>query len=131
VREVSLAVPAVQTLVRLSEYRCTIAPQAPMSALQQRISETLASESLPRERRRDKEIRRYDLRPQIDSLWIAEWADNAGVLGMLLQTDEKATGRPDEVLAVLGLSDDVRSIHRVKLILASPPYAPPRKPARR
>ena len=120
VQEVGVGLPSLQSLVRFSEYRVTLEPVIPMSVMQQHLRRVLSADSLPRERLRDKEIRRYDLRPLIDSLWIAEWGSDEGVLGMLLQTDEQATGRPDEVLATLELSDAVRSIHRVKLILATP-----------
>ena len=133
-QEAGVLLPSLQSLVRFSEYRVTVVPILPMSEVQQRVTDVLAAKTLPRERLRDKEIRRYDLRPQIDSLWIAEWGKEEGVLGMLLQTDEQATGRPDELLAVLGLSDAARSIHRVKLILAPPkPAEPPRanQPRRR
>ena len=36
---------------------------------------------------------------------------------MRLQADERATGRPDEVLAALGLADLPREVHRTKLEL--------------
>ena len=98
-----------------------------MVEVQERIG-ALAGGGQPAARRvRDTETRRYDLRPLVDNLWIADWDSATGVLGMLLQTDERATGRPDDVLAVLGLSDACRVIHRVKLILAPPaPVAPPK-----
>ena len=118
VQEVSMTLPSLQSLVRFSEYRVTLYGHLTMSELQEQVHTLLAATSLPRERRRDGEIRRYDLRPQVDSLWIAEWSAREAVLGMLLQTDEQATGRPDEVLAALGLAETMHSIQRVKLILA-------------
>jgi radical SAM-linked protein len=127
VQEVGVGLPSLQSLVRFSEYRVTVAPVVAMVEVQERIGALLAAASLPRERVRDTETRRYDLRPLVDNLWIADWDSAAGVLGMLLQTDERATGRPDDVLSVLGLSDACRAIHRVKLILAPPaPVAPPK-----
>ncbi len=125
VQEAGVTLPSLQSLVRFSEYRVAFAPNAPMSALQERVGALLAATSIPRQRLRDKDIRRYDLRPQVDSLWIAEWNQREGVLGMLLQTDEQATGRPDDVLCALGLDDAARTIHRVKLILAPPLPAQP------
>lgn len=128
VQEVGLALPSLQSLIGLSEYRVTVAASIPVRDMQERVAGVLAAASLPRERLRDKEIRRYDMRPQINSLWITDWSDapgeSGGVLGMLLQTDEQATGRPDDVLAVLGLGGAARAIHRVRLILAPP--RPPR-----
>jgi len=126
VQDIGLGLPALQTLVRFSEYRVAIAPLVAREEMQQRMAGLLASRTLPRERVRDKEIRRYDLRPLVDSLWLEKWSDEEAVLGMRLQTDQRATGRPDEVLAVLGLSDAVRSIHRVRLLLAAPVLKPQR-----
>jgi radical SAM-linked protein len=134
VQEVGVGLPSVQSLVRFSEYRVSVAPTVSMGDVQERIGGLLAAKTIPRERLRDKEIRRYDLRPQIDSLWIAEWGKDEGVLGMLLQTDERATGRPDDVLSALSLGESERSVLRTKLILAPPKVeTPPRayEPRRR
>lgn len=120
IQEVALSLPSLQSLVRFSEYRVTIQAQTPAAEIEQRIAGVLAARELPRQRLRDKDIRRYDLRPQMDSLWLSDWHDGECLLGMLLQTDEHATGRPDDVLAVLGLADCPRSIQRAKLILAQP-----------
>ncbi len=125
VQEVGLGLPSLQSLVRFSEYRATVKASLSLSEMQERIAALLAAPSLPRQRLRDKETRSYDLRPQIDSLWIAEWDSANGVLGMLVQTDEQATGRPDEVLSVLGA--EAEAIHRVKLILAPPKELPPQR----
>jgi radical SAM-linked protein len=128
VQEIGIHLPSAQSLVRFSDYRVAVAASMPMGEVQQRIAALLAATSLPRQRLRDGVVRQYDLRPQVDSLWIAEWGKDVGVLGMLLQTDEQATGRPDDVLAVLGLSEAALSIQRVKLILAQPSAAAPSRP---
>ena len=90
----------------------------PLAGLQARIAENMQATTLPRERRREKEIRRYDLRPLIAGLWIQSFLPAQVVLGMRLQTDERATGRADEVLAALGLADVPRTIHRTRVVLA-------------
>ena len=124
VQEVGLGLPSLQSLVRFSEYRVTV-PASLSAEMQQRIAALLAATTLPRQRLREKETRSYDLRPQIDSLWIANWDSAHGVLGMLLQTDERAAGRPDEVLSALGA--EAEAIHRVKLILAPPKDLEPQR----
>jgi len=126
VQEIGLGLPSLQSLVRFSEYEVALEPVIAREEMQQRLSAFLSATSLPRQRLRDKEIRRYDLRPLVDSLWLAGWSKDEVRLGMRLQTDEQATGRPDEVLAGLGLSEGVRSIHRVKLLLAAPVLKPQR-----
>lgn len=120
VRDVSLGLPALQTVVRFSEYRVTVAASITMSEMERRIAAVISSSSLPQARQRERETRRYDLRPQIDSLWLAEWSAADGIIGMLLQTDEQATGRPNDVISALQLSESLHSVHRVKLILAAP-----------
>ena len=124
VQEVGLGLPSLQSLVRFSEYRVTV-PASLSAEMQQRIAALLAATTLPRQRLREKETRSYDLRPQIDSLWIANWDSAHGVLGMLLQTDERAAGRPDEVLSALGA--EAEAIHRVRLILAPPKDLEPQR----
>jgi radical SAM-linked protein len=119
VQQVDLRLPALQTEVRFGEYRVSLAGAGPASVVEERVEAVLAVDALPRQRHRDREGRSYDLRPQISRLWLDEWSGDGGVLGMVLQTDEKATGRPDEVAAALGLTEAVQSIQRVKLVLAS------------
>jgi len=73
-------------------------------------------------------VRRYDLRPLIADLRLAQWDVGQAVLAMRLQTDERATGRPDEVLAALGLAEAPRAIQRTRLLLAPPPPPLARRP---
>jgi radical SAM-linked protein len=118
VQQVGLTLPALQTAVRFSEYRVSLAQAGAAAGMEQRLAAVLAAPALPRERRRENEVRRYDLRPQIRRLWLDRWTGDSGVIGMVLQTDEQATGRPDEVAAALGMSEAVRAMHRVRLLLA-------------
>jgi radical SAM-linked protein len=119
VEEVPAQRRALQAAIRFAEYRVTLQGDLDKTDLEARIQSLLAAESLPRERMRDREVRRYDLRPLIAHLWLEPGAPNDTVLGMRLQTDERAAGRPDEVLAALGLADTPREIHRTKLVLAA------------
>jgi radical SAM-linked protein len=108
---------ALQAAVRFSEYTATLATDLPRAELQDRLDGLLASETLPRERMRDREVRRYDLRPLIDRLWVQSEKAGQVVLGMRLQTDQEATGRPDEVLAALALAATARQVNRTRLVL--------------
>jgi len=117
IQEVSPRLPSLQSTVRFAEYRVRVVTEEPLPRLQERIAQIMQANTLPRERLRDKEVRRYDLRPLISNLWIRSFQPGAVILGMLLQTDEHATGRPDEVLAAMGLEEAPRDIHRVRLIL--------------
>lgn len=121
IQEVSPRLPSLQSTVRFAEYRVRVITEESLPHLQGRIALIMQATSLPRERPRDKEIRRYDLRPLIRDLWIHSFQPGAAILGMLLQTDERATGRPDEVLAAMDLAEAPRDIHRVRLILEERP----------
>jgi len=76
-------------------------------------------------------VRRYDLRPLIAELRLERWDEGQAVLFLRLQTDERATGRPDEVLAALDLAEAPRAIHRTRLLLAPPPPPLARRPSTR
>jgi radical SAM-linked protein len=132
VEEVPPTWPSLQAAVRFAEYRVTVQTAELLAALQERIAGLLAAPSLSRERLRVDQVRRYDLRPLIAALRLEQWNAGQAVLAMRLQTDERATGRPDEVLAALNLAEAPRAIHRTRLLLAPPP--PPlarRHPGRR
>jgi hypothetical protein len=72
----------------------------------------MASESIVRTRRG----KQYDLRPLIEDLG---WLDDKIV--MKLAAREGATGRPEEVLDVLGIAFEETRIERTRLIFNSVP----------
>jgi len=75
-----------------------------------KIEALLAAEAIPRERGG----KRYDLRPLIDDL-----RQEGSSLLMRLKHDSEGAGRPDEVLAALGLERAGKAIHRTRLIFAT------------
>lgn len=112
VEEVYSTLPSLQTQVRSADYEATVEGTAETANIEDRLTALLDSESLPR-KRRNKE---YDLRPLVEDLWLEEEEEEGQyTLGMRLRTGEGGTGRPDEVLAELGLADQVRSITRARL----------------
>ena len=81
----------------------------------------MESESIPRERRGKK----YDLRPLIEELspFSLEGAGGEGQgLFMRLTSREGATGRPEEVLDVLGIPLEDTRIERTNLIFKEREY---------
>jgi len=116
VEEVYTALPSLQSQVQSAEYRVVVEAREPEEAIQDRLAALLTSVRLPRERR-GKE---YDLRPLIRKLWLEEKGEEECVLGMRLRTGEHGTGRPDEVLAELGLGQLVKAIERTRLYFTSP-----------
>ena len=118
--EVPIDSPSLQSLVRESEYLVTVDYPEPGGTLEAAVDDLLAAETLPWEHRREKEVRRYDLRKQVHDLWVEETSDGDATIGMLLQTDPDASGRPEQVTAALGIEEPPIAIHRSKIVLAAP-----------
>jgi len=134
VEEVDESGPPLQTQVVAAEYEVLLPDEVDENALTHSIAALFAAESLPRERRG----KAYDLRPLIEELTIPlsvppfspfrisgkgeiQSGENggkirAGVLFMRLTAREGATGRPEEVLAALGIEYEGTRIERTKLI---------------
>lgn len=111
VEQVDEREPALQTQVVSAEYRVALAGSSPGSDLQRRVDSVLQAESIPRERRG----KAYDLRPLIETLEVSD-----DTIAMRLAAREGATGRPEEVLDVLGIAFEDVKIERTRLIFKSP-----------
>jgi radical SAM-linked protein len=116
VEEVYTALPSLQSQVHSAEYRVVVEARETEEEIRRRLAVLLNNAHLPRERRGKK----YDLRPLIEKLWLEEKGGKEHILGMRLRTGEHGTGRPDEVLAELGLAETVRSIQRTQLHFTPP-----------
>jgi len=99
--------PALQTQVVSAEYEVTAIETGFGSDLKRKIDSVMESESIIRTRR-NKE---YDLRPLIEELKLSD----GNKLFMKLSSKEGATGRPEEVLDVLGIAFDETYIERIHL----------------
>jgi radical SAM-linked protein len=116
VEEVEENGPALQTQVVSAEYSVTLLEASSGFDLEKRVDDLMAAKSLPRERRG----KAYDLRPLIESLSLLP-VDTLGMLRMrmILAAREGATGRPEEVLGVLGIPFETVHIERTHLVLKS------------
>lgn len=117
IEEVDFDLPSLPSQMRYAEYRVVVESGETPAEMARRVEEVLSAQSLPRQRERKGKTTSYDLRPLIDALGIAGRQGTAWVLGMRLQSDSQATGRPDEVLEAMGLGDMPRSIERTRCIL--------------
>jgi radical SAM-linked protein len=99
--------PALQTLVASAEYEVTLTEAIDRSDLERRIESVMRAESIIRERRG----KTYDLRPLIEDLKL-EAGDK---IFMRLAAREGATGRPEEVLDMLGIAFEGTRIERTHL----------------
>ena len=116
--------PALQTQVASAEYEVTLTEAVDGSELKRRIDSVMESESSIRERRG----KTYDLRPLIEELEILEsggepsaqeFAPALQRIFMRLAAREGATGRPEEVLDLLGIAFEGTRIERTRLIFNS------------
>jgi len=108
IEQVDERAPALQTQVVSAEYEVTLTEAVDGSELKRKADSVIESKSIPRERRG----KMYDLRLLIEDLKLP--AD--GKIYMRLAAREGATGRPEEVLDVLGIAFEATRIERTRLI---------------
>jgi radical SAM-linked protein len=100
--------PALQTQVTSAEYEVTLTEAVDRSELERRMDSIMEAESIIRERRG----KTYDLRPLIEELKL----ENGDKIFMRLAAREGATGRPEEVLDMLGIAFEGTRIERTHLL---------------
>ena len=115
VEEVGLALPSLQADVRFAEYDVDVTA-APAEAAEA-VERFLAAESVPWEHKRESETRSYDIRQFVEDITISGAIPEGVRLSMRLRNDNSGSGRPDQVVAALGLGTPLR-IHRTRLLLA-------------
>ena len=116
VYHIAPTLPSLQAQVRYAEYVVEAEAKEGDEHVTQEIASLLAKESLPWQHQRDTGPRSYDLRALIDNLWLVSWHDDCATIGMRLRCDSHGSGRPEQVIKALGLSQPL-SIHRTRLIL--------------
>jgi len=115
VLEVNPRAPSLQSQTVAIEYAVILDPPPPRDELQRSVHAVVEAKKIPRHWRGKD----YDLRPLIESLEIARQGMGRPILRMILSAREGATGRPEEVIASLGLDPTYARIHRTRLILDS------------
>jgi radical SAM-linked protein len=115
VQEVNTQTPSLQSQTVAIEYEVILDPRPLPDDLKRSVQVLLNTKKLPRQRRGKD----YDLRPLIESLEISRQDKGRASLRMILSAREGATGRPEEVIAALGLDSTYARIHRTRLILDS------------
>lgn len=119
--DVPIDSPSLQSQVGEAEYEVVVSGGVNLARLQDAIASFLEQTSFPWEHQRDKEVRKYDLRQQVHELWAKEGSDGEAKIGMLLKCDPSGSGRPEQVVAALGVETDLETINRSRLILAPRP----------
>ena len=107
--------PPLQVETAASEFEVDISEICPnsdaLADLQLRLEHLLIKTSIPRERRG----KQYDLRPLIEQAKL----EDGEVLRLRLSAREGATGRPEEVLAELGIAFEDTDIERSQIFFRS------------
>ena len=91
--EVGMALPSLQSEVRWAEYQVDLDAGVSAQDARSAVETFLAAESMPWEHTRDKEVRRYDIRPLVQDIWLEESPPDAkGLrLGMRLRADSSGS----------------------------------------
>jgi len=112
VEQVDERAPALQTQVVSAAYNVELTEPVDGSDLRRRVEALINAESILRERRGKS----YDLRPLIEMLSVVTEANGKVWLKMTLAAREGATGRPEEVLSMLGIEAETARVERIRLI---------------
>lgn len=78
----------------------------------------MVAATIPWEHKREDEVRTYDIRAHVESMEVLRERDGIARLRMLLKNDNTGSGRPEQIVAALGLGAPSR-IHRTRLVLAN------------
>lgn len=113
--------PSLQSQLRWAEYRMTMGGEMHPDDLDRRIEDFFRRDSFPWEETIEGKTRRFDLRDLVDEFWV-EQSEGGVALGMRLEAARSGAGRPDSVLAGLGLHDVVAR-HRTRLLFSHLPHA--------
>lgn len=115
IQEVPVRSPALQALIRSSEYRIHFEDPIDPARLQAQIDRIVNSETLEMERERKDKVSIINIRPLIYDLH----RDEANDLIAHLAVGELGNLRPDEILREMKLDDETVSIHRFRLHFVS------------
>lgn len=126
IEEVAGKTESLQSLLIGADYTILIYAEPGELAedlLPQHIAEFLAKTVIPRERERKGEKYQYNLRPLVFELRYEGYTASAEEHRIFLRVQQRngATGRPDEVLAALGLDDFARTLRRERLYYSNEP----------
>jgi radical SAM-linked protein len=103
--------PALPTLLDGADYDSAVQTDEPVEEIARRCQALMARDSIPRVYRG----KGYDLRRVVDELEAVRVNAQHVVLRMSLAAGERGTGRPDELLDELGLSEMPHTCHRRRL----------------
>lgn len=116
ISEVPVRSPTLTQYIRSAEYRVTLDTATNLSALQDRITQLLASDHFAQERERKGKPVTVNARNLINDVSL----DADGCLILHLSTGDQGNLRPDELIRALELDDHYLTIHRYRLHMTMP-----------
>lgn len=117
VEEVGLRGASLQSELRAAEYEVTVPANWSETDTKEAVERFLAEESVPWEQVRDGETRHYDIRALVQDAWAGGPRNGSEVIGMRVRADSTGSGRPEQIVAAMGLPEP-SMIRRRRLILA-------------
>ena len=112
-------IPSLQSQVRFAQYEVEIETEKSAGDIDAALAGLLSLERLPWYHMRDTGRRNYDLRELIDDVWLAGRDDSHCTIEMMLRCDNNGSGRPEQVVAALGFTEQPVSIRRTELVLST------------
>ena len=116
VYQIATTLPSLQSRIGYTEYLVEVETEKNKKELEAALASLLSKEHLPWQHQRDTGPKSYDLRTLISDLWLTSCRSGYCTIGMRLRCDSGGSGRPEQVVKALGLSEP-RSIRRSRLIL--------------
>jgi radical SAM-linked protein len=119
IESIDPSLPALQTQVESAEYLVEFLDPIDHELIHERLDSIIEAESIIRERKG----KTYDLRPLILSMELEMTGMNDRAISMKLMAAPGATGRPEEVLKVMGIRPEDTRITRTAIFLLEPEKA--------
>jgi len=107
--------PSLQSQLAAARYEVEVETAEDDAAFAARLAAFLSRSEAWRERRRGKDLNRYDLRPLVQELTYTGPCPLGQSFAVTMCSESGATGRPDELLAELEHGEAPRRIARLAL----------------
>lgn len=117
---IPLKAQAPQAHMRLAHYTVHVYTPRSRAEVQAALDAVLARPVIRRQRIKKGRMAEYDLRPLIGDVHYVSAGLHDHELWMELQTGPNGAGRPEEIIAELGLELTDHTIHRTRLIWETP-----------
>ncbi len=117
---VARELPSLQSQVTGACYTVEVETGEAGDVVASRLADFLSRPHAWRERRKGKDVSRYDLRPLVQALAYRGRTPYGCSFDVTMAAEPGATGRPDELLAELGYESAPRRITRMALIFLEP-----------